>query len=196
MQVQITEEQAKQYNQLVNQSYALVRPHLLIDGEPQRGRPGWFARRKLRRGIEGFKAALAIAPFKWECEFWIGKALQRLGEHGESMTWFTEALRKQPENPIVAKEAANAAFELGEFDLGIALLRPASVAKPSDSVLHYDLAVHLLLSGRPEEAHESLQRALSLEPHHDTRRLIGYVEDILAGRAPCPRSAAELRRGL
>lgn len=196
MQIEITEEQAKQYNQLVNGAYALVRPHLLIDGEPQRGRPGWFTRRKLRRGIEGFKAALAIAPFKWECEFWIAKSLQRLGDHRESMTWFTEALRKQPENPIVAKEAANAAFEIGEFELGIALLRPASLAKPSDPVLHYDLAVHLLLSGRPKDAHGSLERAVSLEPHRDTKRLIAYVEDVLAGRVSCPRSAAELRRGL
>ena len=111
----------------------------------------------------------------------------------ESMTWFTEALRKQPENPTVAKEAANAAFELGEFELGIALLRPAATAKPSDPVLHYDLAVHLLLSGRPEEAYQSLQRAASLERHADTTRLMGRVERILAGSAPCPRSAAELR---
>ena len=193
--VEITEQQAAEYNRRYKRAFALVRRHLLIDGEHQSGRPGWFARRRLRRGIAEFQEALAIAPFKWECRFWIGKALQRLGQHEESMTWFMEALRQEPENPTIAKEAANAAFELGQFDIGISVLRPATVQKPTDPVLHYDLAIHLLLSGRPKEAYDSLSQAARLEAHRSTSRMISYVERILSGQATCPRSVHELRQG-
>jgi Flp pilus assembly protein TadD len=111
------------------------------------------------------------------------------------MTWFTEALRQDPENPTIAKETANAALELGQFELGVALLRPATLQRPEDPVLHYDLAVQLLLSGHPNEAYSSLEVAARLEAHRDTARLMNYVEKVLTGRKPCPRSVHELQQG-
>ena len=195
MEPDLTDEQVAQYNRIYKQAFRRVRPNILIDGESQSGRPGWLARRRLRQGIAGFEAALAIAPFKWECRFWIGKALQRLGNHQESMTWFTEALRQEPDNPTIAKEAANAALELGQFQVGIGLLRPATALRPTDPTLHYDLAIHLLLSGRPNEAYASLQEAARLEGHRHTARLMDYVEKIMTGQTPCPSSVHELKQG-
>ena len=195
MEIEVTEAQANEYNALYKRAIGLVRRHALIDGEPQLGPPGWFARRRLRKGMGLFERALAIAPFKWECRFWIGKSLQRLGEHKEAMSWFMEAMRQEPDNATIAKEAANEAFELGEFELGVGLLRPATLNRPDDPILHYDLGVQLLLAGRPKEAYESLERAARLEAHPNTSRLMNYVERVMMGQVPCPRSAHELRQG-
>ena len=106
-----------------------------------------------------------------------------------------EAVRQEPDNASVAKEAANEAFELGEFEVGVGLLRPATLKRPEDPILHYDLGVHLLLAGKPKDAYESLQRAAQLEAHANTSRLMSYVERVMMGEIPCPRSAHELRQG-
>ena len=135
MQIEITEAQVDQYNALYKRAHALVRRHILIDGEAQFGPPGWFARRRLRKGVALFERALSIAPFKWECRFWIGKAFQRLGEHKDAMSWFMDAMQQEPGNPTIAKEAANEAIALGEFQVGIGLLRPATAQRPEDPVL-------------------------------------------------------------
>ncbi len=195
MQIEVSEAQANEYNALYKRALGLVRRHVLIDGEPQSGPPGWFARCRLRKGIGLLERALVIAPFKWECRFWIGKSLQRLGEHREAISWFMEAVRQEPENPSIAKEAANEALELGEFELGVGLLRPGTLKRPQDPILHYDLGIHLLLAGKPKEAYESLQRAARLEAHANTSRLMEYVERVMTGQVSCPRSLHELRQG-
>ena len=194
MEYNITEAQAAQYNLRYQRGLQLVRPNILIDGEPQSGRPGWLARRRLQRGIEEFKAALDIAPFKWECRFWIGKALQRLGLFQESMGWFAEALGQEPANPTIAKEAANVALELGQFQAGIAFLRPAVADKPSDPDLHYNLGIHLLLAGRAQDAYRSLQQSARLRAHRDTARLMTYAEVVISGRRTAPRTLKHLQQ--
>src|SRR5438309_2268475 len=166
-----------------------------VDGERRSRHPGWPARRRLRRGIAQFQSALAIAPFKWECRFWIGKALQRLGHHGEALTWFGDALRQEPENASVAKEAANAALELNEHEIAVAFLRSATTINPKDPTLHYNLALALLLAGHPQDSLQAVSAAARLEAHAQTGWLMGWIEDVLAGRRPCPRTLAELGRG-
>jgi len=191
---ELSETDVAQYNALYNRALRLARRHLLIDGEPQTGHPGWLARRQLRKGVTLFEQALKIAPFKWEGRFWIGKALQRLGDHKGAMTWFMDALKAQPDNPTIAMEAANEAAELGEFELGVGLLRPAAVQQPRNAALRHNLAIHQLLAGRPKEAFESLEHAARLEVRASTGRFMSYVEAVLAGRVPCPKTLVEVKQ--
>jgi tetratricopeptide (TPR) repeat protein len=195
MEITLTQDQIESYNRLYEKGLKLIRPNIFIDGEPQSGRPGWIAKRRLRKGIADFQEALLIAPFAWECRFWIGKALQRLGSHEEAMSWFVDAIKQEPTNTSIAKEAANEALELAQYQLGIAFLRPAVVAKPSDPVLHYDLAIHQLLAGNVDDAYHSLRKSAALESHRMTGRLLRYVEDVRAGRKSRPRTVAEVQRG-
>jgi len=195
MEVHLSEDDVRRYNASYQKGLKLIRPEVLIDGERRSRHPGWPARRRLRRGIAQFQSALAIAPFKWECRFWIGKALQRLGHHGEALTWFGDALRQEPENASVAKEAANAALELNEHEIAVAFLRSATTINPKDPTLHYNLALALLLAGHPQDSLQAVSAAARLEAHAQTGWLMGWIEDVLAGRRPCPRTLAELGRG-
>ena len=195
MQIEITQEQADHYNSLFKRAISLVRPHLILDEGREVGEPGWLARRRLRKGITLLEQALAIAPFKWECRFWIGKALQRLGDRREALTWFGDALRQEPGNATVALEAANEALELGEYEVAVAFLRPATALEPSHAALHHNLAVALLLAGRPRDALQAVDLSAGLKADARAAWLRGWIEDVLAGRRPVPHSMAELRRG-
>jgi tetratricopeptide (TPR) repeat protein len=193
--MQLSDQDVAVYNAYYQRAVKLIRARILIDGERRPAFPGWFARRDLKKGIQLFEAALAIAPHKWECRFWIGKALQRLGDHRNALSWFSEASRQEPDNPTIAKEAANAALELGEADLAIAFLRPATTIASRDAALHYNLGLALLMSGRPREALEATSRSAALTADKMTAWLMGWIEDVLAGRRACPKSIGELRRG-
>jgi len=94
-----------------------------------------------------------------------------------------------------AARQPHAELYMGLVEVGVGLLRPATLKRPEDPILHYDLGVHLLLAGKPKDAYESLQRAAQLEAHANTSRLMSYVERVMMGEIPCPRSAHELRQG-
>ncbi len=72
-----TEAEVERHNALYKRAHSLIRPYILIDGESRSARPGWFAKRHLRKGIDLFLQALAINPESWQNRFWLAKALQR-----------------------------------------------------------------------------------------------------------------------
>ena len=193
--MELSEAAIAAYNACYDRGFERVRSHLLIDGERRTGNPWWLARRSLRKGIAEFEAALAIAPDMWECHFWIGKALQRLGEHRDAMSHLSQALLLEPDNPTIAKEAANEALALGEYQTGIAFLRPAVASRPDDPVLHYNLGIQLLLAGKVRDAFNEVTEAARLEAHPATGALLDLIEDVLAGRRRQPRNYVELVSG-
>ena len=189
-----TKEQAEEHNALFRKGCDLIQPSIFLDDRPLRP-PGWFARRRLRKGIAHLHQALTINPDSWQSRFFIGKALQCLGDHDEALTEFTDAIRLAPENDSLALEAANEALEVGRFDLAAKLLRPALERKPNDPVLLHNSGVALVLAQRPQEAVELLTRAVSLGSNPYSSELLQIVELVVRGHLKCPRTMDELRRG-
>jgi tetratricopeptide (TPR) repeat protein len=190
-----TEEEADQHNALYKRAMSLIRSRIIIDGESRSATPSWFARRRLRQGIALFQEALRMNPDSWQNRFWIGKALQRLGDHNEAVTWFAEALRIEPDNAVIALEAANEALDLGQYEFAISLLRPAAQANPSHAVLQHNLGVAFLLSQRPREAVEAFNKSAALAVDPNTARLLDIAERVSRGERACPAYMADLRRG-
>ena len=189
-----TQSQIEQHNRLYTWGLWLIRSEIWIDGEPRSARPGWIARWRLRRGISLLSKALRINP-SWQNHFWIGKALQRLGDNRKAITWFTEAMRLQPSEPSILREGANVALELQDYDYALALLRAAMEIRPDDATLHHNLGLAFLLAGRPHDAREPLEVALALQPHHGTATLLGICDEVLQGVRSCPRTLDDVRRG-
>lgn len=189
-----TESEIERHNNLYHRACALIRPHILIDGEARYARPGWLARWRLRKGIELFHRALRINPNSWQSRFWIAKALQRLGDHKESMSWFSDALRLDPANSSIAKEAANEALALGDHHLAVALVRPAAELNPNDATLQHNLGLALLLSGQVREARQAFARAATRQSDQLTVRLLQLTEIVLRGERPCPRTLDDVQR--
>ena len=63
-------------------------------------------------------------------------------------------------------------------DEAVELLRQGVEDHPENGWLHYHLARHLVRAGRPDEARESLGRAIDLRP--ETREYVGRDEDLAA----------------
>jgi Flp pilus assembly protein TadD len=138
------------------------------------------------------REAIQLNPNGWANRFWIGKALERLGEPHEAITWLMDALRIEPNQPTIAKEAANVAMELGDFNVAIAILRGAIDSHPNDGALHYNLGLAYLLSQRLTEARMALESASRLENHELTRRLLELTIEVTQGRRRRPTSLREV----
>jgi tetratricopeptide (TPR) repeat protein len=192
--VALTEAEIERHNALYRRAYSLIRPHIFIDGESRSARPGWFARRRLRKGIALFHRALRINPNSWQSRFWVAKALQRLGDHRESMSWFSDALRLDEANGRVANEAAVEALQVGDSKLALALVRPAAQLNPDDAALQHNLGLALLLCGRVAEAHQAFTRAAAHQSDRTAARLVALTELVLRGERPCPRTLTDVQQ--
>jgi tetratricopeptide (TPR) repeat protein len=187
----LTQLKIDEHNRLYQRGLGLIRQEIVVEGEDRSSRPGWLARWRLRRGIAFLRRALRIHP-SWQNHFWIGKALQRLGDWRGAMSWFSDAHRIDPSQGAVAKEGANVAMELGEYDFAIALLRPAIKASSDDAALRHNLGLVYLLSGRPNDARDILQIALALQPEKTTASLLLITEGVIAGVRPRPINLREV----
>ena len=189
-----TEAEIERHNALYRRAYSLIRPHIFIDGESRSVRPGWFAKRRLRKGIALLQRALRINPGSWQSRFWIGKALQRLGDHRESFSWFSDALRLDQANDSIAKEVAIEALQVGEYPLALTLVRPAAQQNPDDAALQHNFGLALLLCGQVGDAHQVFTRALARQSDQVTARLVKLTELVLQGERTCPRTLNDVQR--
>jgi tetratricopeptide (TPR) repeat protein len=189
----ISDADARAHDRLVGKAFALIRPEILIDGEPRTSRPGLLARWRLNRGINNLEKAIRINP-SWQNHYFIGKALQRLGDLRKAMEYFGEASRLDPTQTHVAREAGLVALALGESNIALALLRPAAVSHPHDAALQHDLGLAYLLAGSPRKAEDSLRAALALQPHEATARLLMFTSDVIQGKRSSPNSLEEIQR--
>ena len=192
----LTPTEIQSHNALYRRAYSLIRPHIFIGGESRSARPGWFARRSLKKGIALFQCALGINPNSWQSRFWIAKALQRLGEHQESMSWFADALRLDEANEGIAKEAGVEALEVGDYKLALAIVRPAAERNPDDAALQHNLGLALLLCGRVAEAHQAFNRAAAHHSDSVTSRLVTLTELVLRGERLCPRRLTDIQQNV
>lgn len=76
------------HDALFGEAFALIEQEILIHGGPRLGAPGFFAKRKLNKAVELFKAVLEINPESWQAMWGLGKIFQRLGEHTAELGWF------------------------------------------------------------------------------------------------------------
>ena len=187
-----TDAQIRRHNKLYGRGCSLIRKHVLIHGESRLAWPSWLARWRLRRGIALFQRALKINPDSWQSRFWIGKALQRLGDHGESMSWFADALRLDPTNTDIALEAGNEALQLGDYRLALAMIRPAAERYPEHAALQHNLGLAQLLGGQAQEAYESFSRAAAVRSDPLTANLVRTARLVLTGERPHPRTLQDL----
>jgi tetratricopeptide (TPR) repeat protein len=192
--VAFTDAEIERHNALYRRAYSLIRPHIFIDGESRSARPGWFARRHLRKGIALLHRALRINPNSWQSRFWVAKALQRLGDHRESMSWFSDALRLDEANSNIAKEAVVEALQVGDYKVALALVRPAAQQNPDDAALQHNLGLALLLCGRVADAHQAFTRAAAQQSDQLTARLVTLTELVLRGERPCPRTLNDMQQ--
>jgi tetratricopeptide (TPR) repeat protein len=190
---QLTEIEAREHNRVYQEGWSLIKGLIVLDGVSLSRKPGWFSRRRLRRALACFGAALQIVPDSWQSLWAMGKIHQRLGEGAEALGCFSRAHQLKPNQPDVAREAGIAATDLGDGPLAVQFTRAAVAAAPNDPGLVSNLALALLINDQVQEAQAAAADALARAPaDRITKTLKGIIDDVAAGVRPRPRSARDL----
>ncbi len=190
----LTEEQAKQHNDLYARASELMKGLVILDDVPQKSL-GFFQKRRLRKAVELYKQVLEINPVNWPSMFAIAKAFQSLGEFQHSLDWFVRANECVPGNPSVAKEVGYAASRLGKHDVALRVMELAAKQNPNDAALHCNLGLSCLLAGKIAEACRAFEQTVELEPQREVnKQLLAFAKDVEAGKRPCPKTEQEIIR--
>jgi tetratricopeptide (TPR) repeat protein len=189
---QFSDSEITRHNALCNQASQLQKGLIWLDGH-QISKPGFFARRKLRKSIALYEEALKINPDSWQSMTFVGKAFQALNRLEEALTWFKSALSLDPNNPVIAKEAGGTAGLLGKHDLAVQIMTPVALTDPNDVVLQTNLGLSCMLSGKTLEASNAFETVYRLEPQRPMNaRLAAFAKKVHLGEEPIPKTEAEL----
>lgn len=169
-------------------------------------------RREWADAVAVAQYALRIDPDEHEARYALATGLTRLGRDEEGAAAF-EAFRRLQQAAIARerqvyeldalRRQAVVSLEAGDLARAVDLRRAIVERQPDVAALHADLGDALLLADRPEEAVESFERALSLDPGADVHRQLAEAYGALgqAGKrrehleAHERRKAARLRAG-
>ncbi|MEZ4399245.1 MAG: tetratricopeptide repeat protein [Kofleriaceae bacterium] len=166
---------------LLREGEDLVRPLLFK-------RPlGFFARRRLKRGMAALAQVIEVMPDAWPARWLLGMSHRALGQHARALEMFRAAYAICPEQPDVGREYAGQCFFCGAADEGVRISREVHARFPDDVGLQSNLALALLIGGDLAEAEATVQAALQREPgDRITRNLLALIQDVRAGLRPRP----------
>jgi Flp pilus assembly protein TadD len=189
---QLTEEEAREHDRVYKQGWSLTKGELLLGGRGRLRRPGWLSRRRLKRALECFEAALQISPDGWPSLWAMGKIHQRLGESAEALGCFARAHQIKPDHPDVAREAGIAASEAGDGPRAVQFTRAAVAAAPNDPGLVSNLALALLIDDHVPEAQAVAMDAVTRAPTDPiAKKVKAIVDEVASGNRARPRSTRE-----
>jgi len=193
MKRELTEEEIREHGRVYDKGWSLIQGELLLADANPSGKPGWFARRRLREAITCFEAALKITPESWQSLWALGKIHQRLGEVPEALNCFAQAHQLNPSQPDVAREAGIAASDIGDGPAAVRFSKAAIAAKPDDPGLVSNLALAFLINGEIENAQAAAAEATSRAPNDPIAKSVrSIVDEVAQGRRSRPKTVREL----
>jgi tetratricopeptide (TPR) repeat protein len=194
--MEFSPQQANEHNRFVDEAAKLIRGEIHLDGVSLPS-PGWFTRRRLKKAKALYEQAIAINAAGWQSMLWIAKIEQRLGHTREALTWILRAREFEPSNPILAKEAAMTASQLGDQDMAARIADEALAIAPGDAALHVNSGLAHLFAGRNQYALERFREAVRLEPDRRVNhQLESFVAQVISGSVPQPRAEKDIARWL
>ena len=134
----------------------------------------------LERGI----ALGAEAPTVATAHYLAGRTLLGLGRDDEAATDFQRAIERDPDHAEALDHLALWRFGRQEYEQALALYRVHADLAPDDPTVHANTGVTLYFLGRREEALESPERALQLDPGQEMARRLAAELREAAVQAP------------
>ncbi len=157
--------------------------------------PGQFARAKLRMARKLLGIVLSDIPRSWNSLWIAGKIHERLQEYRLALDCFKRGLAANPSQPDLAIEASLAAVYLGAGAEAEEYARIAVTARPTDPGHRADMALALLVAGKPQEAKLAAEEALKLAPDDNiTQALHRLISVIIQQALHCPEDMAGLQK--
>ncbi len=186
MRGELSDEDVERHDAAYKEAWRLIRSDILLNGRSPRF-PKWLVRRRLRKAVGLFEAALEINPSGWQSMWGLGKIYQRLGDHLKASNWFLRARLLEPTNPDVAREASLSTLDLGRTEESLALTEAALVANPRDAGLLANRALALLIAGQVTDARTLAAEAVRRNPKDRiSKNALKLIEDVAAGKRRRP----------
>lgn len=157
--------------------------------------PGRFARAKLMVARKLLGKVISDIPASWNSLWIAGKIHERLQEYGAALDCFKQGLGVKPGQPDLAIEASLAAVYLGSGVEAEKYAQIAVAARPEDPGHRADLALALLVAGKPRDAQLAAEEALKLSPNDNVTQTLHRVSSAIIEKAlPCPKDMAGLQK--
>ncbi len=127
----------------------------------------WFYEKKFPEAIDAMQKVLELDAKHDSAERVLGDCYLALGDLPNATTHYLTCVQLNPENPDAFNGLAGVAQELSRqkrYDEAVDLFTKALASKPSEPLLHANLALTLKDMGRFDEAIRSYERAIELGP--------------------------------
>jgi tetratricopeptide (TPR) repeat protein len=179
---------------LYERGAAAVKDRLVLGGAPWQP-PDEPGRRRLQNGVDCLLRHQRASPDSWAALWLAGKALQALGDNEGAARELARAFAIKPDHADVGREYVSVLLDLGRAAEAVPIADAACAARPSDAGLVANLALALLLAGKPDEAAGAVERALVMDPNDKiTAEVARLINEVRQGRRPAPRSLQDLQR--
>jgi tetratricopeptide (TPR) repeat protein len=142
---------------------------------------------KLEESIKDFKKCLEIHPEHWQSMILMSKALQRRERHQEALDQLELAFKLELENHIIPMEASLEAMHLKDIEKAIFYSEESLKRKPNDFALLGNHAMNLLVAKKDQEAKETIEKAIKLQPNDSINKNIeSIIKDVIAEKRARP----------
>lgn len=192
----ISIQQIARHDALMDEAAAITDGEIWLAEERRPGKPGWFARRKLNKGLALYEQILEINPENSAAMWMIGKIYQRLRLPDKAFDYFKQAHLIDPEQPDFAREAGLTALDLGLAEEALHLCQRAIENDSKDPGLVANLAWAQVLMCDVATAQETIRKVVDDNPSDTISKAIQRViSEIASGKRPQPKSMLEIDGG-
>lgn len=182
----LTDQQIADFNNAYQKACDKMKGIVILDGYRPSG-IGFFEKFRANKAIKYFEEALAIEPNHYQSLFFLGKIYQRFGEYEKSLALLEKAMQLEKENHNLPLEASLVAMHLNQIDKAIEYSNEGIRRKPNDFALLGNHSMNLLIAGKDQEAKETIEKALKLNPADEiNKRIQSKINSVISGQVRRP----------
>jgi tetratricopeptide (TPR) repeat protein len=188
----MTEQQISEFNSLYQLACDKMKGLIILEDYRPKAL-GFFEKSRAKKAIRYFEQALAIFPDHWQSLFLLGKLYQRFGDYDKSLSYFENSLELEQTNHSIPQEASIVAMHLNQINKAIKYSEESLRRKPNDFALLGNHSMNLLIAGQDNEAIESINKAIAINPDDEiNQRIKAKIEGVIAGHIKRPTFESSL----
>ena len=181
-----TQEEIEHFNSLYESACSRINKLIILDGHRRKSLDR-KVEAKLKESVADFKKCLEFDPNNWQSMFMMAKAYQRLEDHENALMTLEQAMRIELQNHFITMEASLEAMHLGDMDKGLQYSEETLKRLPDDPAAMGNHAMNLLIAEKDDEALETINRAMKLQPKDVVNKNIkSIIEGVLSGNRKRP----------
>jgi cytochrome c-type biogenesis protein CcmH/NrfG len=171
------------HNVLYDKGTMLIKPYLSLSDQPVPDASSPEAREKLFEGIDLLKQVVGINPNNAPAYWIMGMAYRALESDKDATIAFGTAYQINPMQRDFAREYSYSCMCSGQTSLAVKIAERVSAQYPTDAGLMANVGLALLADGQLDQAQETTQKAMMLDPADDvTQSLMKEIEAVKNGK--------------